>query len=126
MKTALKLIALTLCGLAFASCCGIDNNYSCGSKTVEKTITTYKEEVHTVRPGGKGAMPYTKIVRVPTTTTVNVKEKCVCTDKFCPKPDCCGRVSNEVVKRATIQGGTGEPHLGLIPTMRQLVTVEAK
>ena len=122
MKTALKFIALSICGLAFISCCGIDNNYSCGTKNVEKTETTYREEIQTVHPGGKGGMPYSKVVQIPVETTRTVKEKCGCTDEFCPRPDCCGKLSNEVVKRATIQGGTGEPFLGLIPTMRPLVT----
>ena len=119
MKTAHKFIALAVAGFAFASCCGIDNNFSSGNKPKGKEVITYKEEVVTVTPGGKGAMPYTKIVKTPVVTYVD--DPCVCTDKYTPKPDCCGRLSDEVVKRATIQGGTGEPHLGLIPTMRPLV-----
>ena len=121
MKTAHKFIALVIAGFGFVSCCGIDNNFSCGTKKVEKEVTAYKEKVGTVTPGGKGSMPYTKIVKTPITKTVRVDEECVCTDEYCPKPDCCGRLSDEVVKRATIQGATGEPHIGLIPTMRPLV-----
>jgi hypothetical protein len=124
MKTALKFISLSVCGLFFASCCGIDNNFSCGSKITKKTVTTYKEEVQTVDPGGKGGMPYTTIVKVPVTETVSVKEKAVCTDEYCPRPDPCGTLSNEVISRATVQGGTGEPMLGLIPTMKSLVKAE--
>lgn len=123
MNTALKSIALIVTGIAFTSCAGIDNNYSCGSKKVEKTKTTYKEEVVTVNPGGKGSMPYTKIVKVPVTETYTVKEKCKCTDSYCPRPDCCGKLSKEVTSRATVQGGTGEPFLGLIPTMKPLVSL---
>ena len=123
MKTALKFIALTLSGFAFVSCCGLDNNYSKGYSNVKETVVTYEEKVITINPGGKGAMPYTKVVRVPVETTRNVKKKCVCTDKFTPKPDCCGKLSDAVVTRASVQGGTGEPSLGLIPTMRPLATV---
>jgi len=124
MKTALKFISLIVCGLAFASCCGVDNNYSCGKKKVKKTITTYEEKIVTVNPGGKGSMPYTKVVKVPTTKEIWVENKCKCTDEYCPKPDCCGKLSNEVVSRATVQGGTGEPMLGLIPTLRPLVDTD--
>ena len=123
MKTAHKFIALAVAGFGFVSCCGIDNNYNCGLKKAgTKEVTTYKEEVQTVYPSGKGALPYTKIVKVPVTKKVKIKEKCDCTDKFNPNGDCCGRISKEVLSRATVQGSTGETHIGLIPTMRPLVT----
>ncbi|MDB4422722.1 hypothetical protein N9294_02030 [bacterium] len=32
----------------------------------------------------------------------------------------CGTVSPAVLKRATAQNGTGEPHIGTIPTMKVL------
>lgn len=121
MKTALKLLTLTLVGFFFASCCGVDNNYSCGKKLIEKEKVTYKEEVQTVYPSGKGGIPYSKIVRIPTVKKIKKYEKCVCGDTYCPKPDCCGVISKSVVKRATVQPSTGEPHLGLIPTMKPLV-----
>jgi hypothetical protein len=35
-------------------------------------------------------------------------------------PSCCGTVSPAVLKRATAQNGTGEPHIGTIPTMKVL------
>lgn len=121
MNTALKYISLGIVGVALASCCGYDNNYSKGYKNIEKTKTTFEEKVVTFSPGGKNAVPYTKVVKVPTTETYTVKEKCVCTDSYTPRPDCCGVLSKEVIKRATTQGGTGEPFLGLIPTMKPLV-----
>ena len=122
MKTAHKFIALAVAGFGFVSCCGIDNNYASGTKMVEKEVTSYEEKIVTVTPSGKDGMPYTKVVKVPVSNkTVKVEEKCVCTDVYYPEPDCCGQLSDEVVSRATIQSGTGEPHLGLIPTMRPLV-----
>jgi len=111
MKTAHKIIALAIAGLGFVSCCGI--------KRDTKEVITYKEEVRTVTPGGKGSLPYTEIVKVPVVSTEKVK--CDCTDSYSPKSDCCGRLSKEVLRRATVQGGTGEPHIGLIPTMRPLI-----
>ena len=43
-----------------------------------------------------------------------------CGSFYCASPGCCDTVSREVLKRATAQGGTGEPHLGQIPTMEIL------
>ncbi len=123
MKTTLKFIALTVTGLAFASCCGIDNNHTKGYKSVTKDVTTYKEQVVTVYPSGKGGLPYSKVVKVPTTETVTIKEKHKCTSKFKPNSHC-GSIGTEVVSRASVQGSTGEPFLGLIPTMRPLVSLE--
>lgn len=49
------------------------------------------------------------------------KQKCVkCLSFYCPKPGCCGTVGENVLSRATMQGGSGEPHIGLIPTMKTL------
>lgn len=124
MNTALKFIALGISGFAFVSCCGLDNNYSNGSKLVEKKVVKYEDRLITVNPGGKGATPITKVISVPVESTRLVRVKCKTTDRYRPEPDCGGQVSEAVVSRASAQGGTGEPHLGLIPTMRPLDTVE--
>lgn len=123
MNTTLKFIAIAVTGLAFASCCGIDNNHSKGYKEVTKDVTTYKEQVVTVYPSGKGGLPYSKVVQVPTTETVTIREKSKCTSSFTPNSHC-GTLGKEVTSRATVQGGTGEPMLGLIPTVKPLVSLE--
>ncbi|MFK7909466.1 MAG: hypothetical protein AB8F34_02575 [Akkermansiaceae bacterium] len=120
MKTTFQLLALAAISLAFSSCCGL---LPCsGSLTAEKEVTTYTETQRTVY-GGKGSKGSSYVVtdRVPVTTTETVGHCCnKCGSSFCPKPQCCGIVSKAVLVRATAQGGTGEPHLGLIPTMKDL------
>jgi len=117
MKTAFKFLALSILGFMMASCCGVNDGYT----TKTKKVTTYKEVVRTINPGTKGGMPYTKVERIPVVSYEKVKVKCVCGDNFCPEPECCGVISKQVLSRATVQGGTGEPHIGLIPTMKPLV-----
>ena len=64
---------------------------------------------------------YVVTERVPVTTTETVTQTCTkCGSSYCPKPQCCGIVSKSVLARATAQGGTGEPQIGLIPTMKIL------
>lgn len=121
MKTTFQLLALAAISLAFSSCCGL---LPCsGSLSAQKEVTTYTETQRTVY-GGKGAKGSSYVVtdRVPHTTTKRVGYCCrKCGSSFCPK-SCCGIVGKGVLVRATAQGGTGEPHLGLIPTMKDLPT----
>ena len=116
MKTTIQLFALALLSLAFSSCCGF---LSCGgSLTAQKEVTSYSESERTVY-GGKSSKSV--IDRVPVTENKTITHFCKkCGSSFCPKPECCGIVSEEVLARATAQGGTGEPQIGLIPTMKTL------
>lgn len=116
MKTTFQLFILAAISLAFSSCCGL---IPCGGGlTAKKEVTTYKEVQRTVY---NGKTSYVVTDRVPVTKTKTVRHCCVkCGSSFCPKPNCCGIVSNAVLSRATGQGGTGEPHIGLIPTMKDL------
>ncbi|MBK1830040.1 hypothetical protein JIN77_04860 [Verrucomicrobiaceae bacterium R5-34] len=116
MKTTFQLIALALLSLAFSSCCGL---LPCGgSLTAEKEVTTFTETERTVYTGKSS---YVVTDRVPQTHTEEVSICCnKCGSSFCPKPECCGIVSKAVLARATAQGGTGEPQIGLIPTMKTL------
>ncbi len=115
MKNALKLLALALFSAAFSSCCGLG---SCpGVIEGEKRITTYET---VPSHGAKGGVD----VQVPVVTTEKVKHKCTkCGSSFCPK-NCCGIISKNVLARATTQGGSGEPHIGLIPTMKVLAPAQ--
>lgn len=116
MKTTFHLLALAVLSMAFSSCCGL---LPCpGSMTAKKEVTTYQEVQRTVY-GAKTS--YVVTDRVPHTHTETVKDSCrKCGSSFCPKPQCCGIVSESVLARATAQGGTGEPQIGLIPTMKVL------
>jgi hypothetical protein len=116
MKTTFQLFALAVLSLALSSCCGL---LPCGgSLTAEKEVTTYQEVQRTVY---SGKTSHVVTDRVPVTTTQTVKHRCnKCGSSYCPKPQCCGIVSDQVLARATAQGGTGEPQIGLIPTMKVL------
>ncbi len=116
MKTTFQLLALALISLVFSSCCSI---FPCGgSNATYKNVTTYTEKERTVYTGKSS---HTVTDRVPHTKKVKVSKRCTkCGSKFSPKRGCCDVVSKSVLSRATAQGGNGEPHIGLIPTMKTL------
>jgi len=116
MKTTFQLVALAFLSLAFSSCCGL---LPCtGSLTAEKKVTTYVENERTVY-ANKTSQVITE--RIPVNKTKKVRHFCFrCGSSFNPKPQCCGIISPRVLARATTQGGTGEPGIGLIPTMKEL------
>lgn len=138
------LVFTSCCGSPF-SLCGkkveLKNCHDCGEKQrfphqgcenkryIEKQVTEYVEEQIVIEgksaKGGKGGLITTTetiTVRRPVVKTVREEVPCGdCGSKFCATPDCCGIVPRSVLSRATAQGGTGEPHLGTIPTMKVLV-----
>ncbi|MBK1789613.1 hypothetical protein [Persicirhabdus sediminis] len=120
MKNLMKLITLAVATMMFSSCCGL---FPCGGRgmSAEVEYTEYEDATRTVVPAGKGGMPYEESYKRPVTKTKTVKDGCfTCGSSYCPASKCCGIVSDEVLARATTQGGTGEPQLGLIPTMKPL------
>lgn len=124
MKKSLHLGLLALLGLFLTSCCGI---FSCENpNTVLKDVTETKyKTVSTVVDGGygaKGGVAYSTEEKVPyeVTTQVRVSKCTACLSRYCPTPGCCGTVGKQVLARRTAQGSTGEPHIGLIPTMKVL------
>lgn len=105
MKTTIKLLAMAVFAVLFSSCCNFGQT---GSITGEKKVLV------TEYTGAKGGA-----------VTVEKTEKvklycCNCGSSYCPKPQCCGIVNKSVLARATGQSGTGEPPIGLIPTMKTL------
>lgn len=112
MKTALKILATALVAMFFASCSqqAIYHDGSGNAVTSSQYIST-----------GKGGKEISQEYIVAAPKVKETKHSCrKCGSSFCPKPDCCGTVSKAVLSRATMQGGSGEPHLGLIPTMKTL------
>lgn len=112
MKTALKILATALVAMFFASCSqqAIYHDGSGNAVTATQYVSSAK--------GGKAvAQEYISVAPV---AQVAQKSCGKCGSSFCPKPDCCGVVSKAVLSRATAQGGSGEPHIGLIPTMKTL------
>ncbi|YCM43851.1 hypothetical protein V2O64_21315 [Verrucomicrobiaceae bacterium 227] len=130
MKKLIPLLFLGLLATLLPSCCGL--GACCTNGKIErvgcenqsygtKEITKYKMVKRLVDPGTKGGIPYEVEEKVAYTETVKVKQDCgTCGSIYCPKPGCCDVISPAVLKRATAQGGTGEPHIGTIPTMKVL------
>ena len=120
MKSLAFLPAIFVLIFSLNSCCSScfkGKKYEatcCAQETYEEQITTWvEEEVF----DGKG----TVTIRVPVVRTVTKPINCTtCGSFYCASPGCCDTVSREVLKRATAQGGTGEPHMGQIPTMKVL------
>jgi len=106
MKTTIQFIALAIIAIFIAPSCS-----TCGNKGY---IDGEKKVFVKEYTGAKGG--YDTVQQ-----TVKVRHHCVkCGSYYCPKPDCCGIVPQSVLSRATGQSGTGEPPIGLIPTMKTL------
>lgn len=130
MKNLLLLVSLAAVSLGFSSCCSMFGTHQAQYRTETKQVKTcgydiVTEEVHT--PGdsksGKGGMTETVEKKVPRykTVTKKVKVKCgPCVRFYCPKKDCCGTTSESTLKMSTLQGGSGSPNLGLMPSMKVL------
>jgi len=125
MKNLLLLASLVAVSLGFSSCCSMFSSRSAEYRTETRQVKTCKYDTvtETIHTGGKDGMTQTVEKKVPRykTVTKKVKVKCnSCTRFYCPKKDCCGTTSESTMKMATVQGGTGSPHMGLIPTMKPL------
>ena len=127
MKKIALLPGLLLIAFTLTSCCitctkgkrfGVDG---CDDNYIEVEETEWVEEEVYVDAGPKGGKGGPVTVKRPVTKTVKKKVKCNdCGSWFCPQPDCCDTVSSQVLRRATAQGASGEPHIGQIPTMKVL------
>ena len=127
MKKFAFIPAILVLAFTFSSCCydcvkgkrfGVSG---CEKEYVEYQQTEWIEEEVYAEPGPKGGKGGTVTVRRPVTKTVREKVNCgQCGSWYCADPACCDVVSPAVLRRATSQGGTGEPHIGQIPTMKEL------
>jgi hypothetical protein len=133
MKNLVLLLSIAAFSLGLNSCCsmfGWPKGESGGYTTETKQVRTCGYDIVTeerIIPGdaksGKGGMVETIEKKVPRYKTVTKKVKTPCGDcarYYCPKKDCCGTTSEATMRMATAQGGTGSPHIGLIPTMKPL------
>lgn len=133
MKHLLQVLSLGLLAFAMSSCCSLPFA-GCGKldtvaiggcendRYVSKKVVKYKTVTRLVDPGTKGGVPYEVEEQVPYEEEVRVKVKDCgpCGSTYCPTPGKCDVISRAVLRRATAQGGTGEPHIGTIPTMKVL------
>lgn len=130
MKRLFMLSAVAMAALSFSSCCCFPNVFaSAGTKTVKVRACGYDTVTEQVAVnsdakgglGSKGGMTETVERKVPRYRTVKKRIWCgSCVRYYCPKKDCCGTTSKQLMDLATAQGGTGSPHIGLIPTMKNL------
>ncbi len=131
MKNLTLLATLIAVSLGFSSCCSMfglgSMNAGTRTETVQKRVCCASDvvtrQVVTPGQGGKGGMVETIEERVPRyrTVTRTVRVPCgKCTRFYCPKKDCCGTTSESTMRMASMQGGSGSPNLGLIPTMKPL------
>ena len=122
MKNTLQLLALGFFAVIMSSCCSLPFGNHENDTYISQKVVKYKTVTHLVDPGPKGGIPYEVTEEVPYEETVRVKAKDCgrCGSSYCPATGKCDIVSRAVLRRATAQGGTGEPHMGLIPTMKIL------
>jgi hypothetical protein len=130
MKNLLLLASLVAVSLGFSSCCSMFGSSQAQYRTETRQVKTcgydiVTEEIHT--PGdaksGKGGLTETVEKKVPRykTVTKKVRVSCgSCVRFYCPKKDCCGTTSESTLKMASLQGGSGSPHMGLLPSMKVL------
>jgi hypothetical protein len=134
MKNLVLLASLITVSLGFSSCCsmfgGSFDTTAAGYRTETRQVKTCGYDIVTkqvVTPGdaksGKGGMVETVEEKVPRYKTVTKKVKIPCgscTRYYCPKKDCCGTTAESTMRMASVQGSSGSPNLGLIPTMKPL------
>ncbi|HEY8962505.1 MAG TPA: hypothetical protein VIM57_09890 [Luteolibacter sp.] len=91
------------------------------SRTV---VTQQQTQVYDAK-GGMSVAPVqqqevvqTKAVRYKTVTRIHYSGPCV--RPYCPDKVCCGTTGPRTRQMASLQGSTGSPNLGLIPTMKPL------
>lgn len=133
MKKLLVLASVAVVSLGFSSCCSMFGSTASNSSSYRietKQVKTCGYDIITeevVIPGdaksGKGGMVQVIEKKVPRYKTVTKKVKIPCgkcTRLYCPKKDCCGTTSQEVINMSTAQGAVGSPHIGLIPTMKEI------
>ncbi len=128
MKNLLLILPLVALSLGLSSCCSMFGikSFSAGytEETYQRKLCGYdvvREEVVVDAKSGLTEMKETKVPRYKTVTK-RVRIKCPdCVRFYCLDEGCCGSSSEAARKMATVQGGSGSPHLGLIPTMKPIV-----
>jgi hypothetical protein len=127
MKKLAFVPAILVLVFTFSSCCyNCVNGKRFGVAGFQKEYVEYQEtewieeEVH-VDPDAKGGRGSTVTVRRPIVKTIRKAVTCAsCGSWYCAAPACCDITSTAVLRRATAQGGSGEPHIGQIITMKVL------
>ncbi|MEO1845452.1 MAG: hypothetical protein ABGZ37_14405, partial [Akkermansiaceae bacterium] len=119
MKKLAFVPAILVLVFTFSSCCyNCVNGKRFGVAGFQKEYVEYQEtewieeDVH-ADPGAKGSEGGTVTVRRPIVKTIRKAVTCTsCGSWYCAAPACCDITSTAVLRRATAQGGSGEPHIG--------------
>jgi len=133
MKNLTLALSLAAISLGFSSCCSMFGapSLSAGYQTETRQVKTCGYDIVTEQvvtrgdaKNGMGDTVQTVEKKVPRYKTVKVKTRnsgsARCVRLFCPHKDRCGTTSESTMRIATLQGSSGSPNLGLIPTMREL------
>jgi hypothetical protein len=129
MKNLALIISLIAVSLGFSSCCSMFgiSKQSAGQYTETRMVRTCGFETVTEQifvgssAKGGGGSYQTVETRVPRykEVTKTVKIPCPkCVRFYCPKKDCCGTTSESTIRMTSVQGSSGSPHVGLVPTMK--------
>ena len=126
MKNLLLILPLIALSLGLSSCCSMFGlkGWTAGytEETYQRKLCGYdvvREEVVVDAKSGLTEVKETKVPRYKTVTK-KVRIKCPdCVRFYCPDDGCCGS-GNGAIKEASMQGGSGSPNLGLIPTMKKI------
>jgi hypothetical protein len=130
MKNLLLILPLIAVTLGLSSCCSMFGWKSTSAgyteETTKRKLCGYdivREEIVVDAKSGLTEVKETKVPRYKTVTK-KVRIKCPsCTRYYCLEEGCCGSSSEAARKMASVQGSSGSPNLGLIPTMKK-VTVD--
>jgi hypothetical protein len=132
MKNLILFATAAAVSLGFSSCCpmfGYTKQYA-GYRTETRQVKTCHYDIVTeqvLTPGdsksGKGGMVKTIEKRVPRYKTVTKRVPVIrtsCFHFYCPEKDACGTTSESALIMSSVQGSSGSPNLGLMPTMKPI------
>ncbi len=127
MKNLLLILPLVALSMGLSSCCSMFGWKSMSAGYTEEThkrrvcgYDVVREEIIVDAKSGLTEVKETKVPRYKTVTK-KVRIPCPdCTRYYCLEEGCCGSKSEAASKMSSVQGGSGSPHVGLIPTMRKI------
>lgn len=128
MKTALKILSLASVAMLFSSCSQEPIYYDASGNSVNEGNSLSSKGKYAAAPAPQKKRwcspdkeKKQKVVRKKCAKPYTGSSKGTgCLSIYYPNTGKCDVVGDKVLTRATMQGGTGEPHLGLIPTMKTL------
>jgi hypothetical protein len=129
MKTSALLFSAALASMGLMTSCtmfGVADQHGY-YRTETRQVKTCKYDVVTkqvVTGSGKSGMVQTIEEKVPRYKTVTRKVRVnggpLCVRYYVPRTSPCGSTHEKTLQRATDQGGSGNPHIGMVPSMRKL------